>query len=158
MLIDLTVEGTQLFAVSGQQLIFLPLQKPDREPSKTYWSFFYYVSTVWQAKVHYFCFYLSVLPLQGRFKMILCLTVKWLSLLPLTMFKYKSEQSSPCKMYWKVIFDQWAYYLMAQMLCQEDSSLSPGGGKKRKHICERSSKGFVSDGSLLSDVFFKEWW
>lgn len=39
MLIDLTVEGTQLFAVSGQQLIFLPLQKPDREPSKTYSSF-----------------------------------------------------------------------------------------------------------------------
>lgn len=46
MLIDLTVEGTQLFAVSGQQLIFIPLQKPDREPSKTYSSFLYYVSTV----------------------------------------------------------------------------------------------------------------
>lgn len=34
MLIDLTVEGTQLFALSGEQLIFLPLQKPDREPNK----------------------------------------------------------------------------------------------------------------------------
>lgn len=46
MLIDLTVEGTQFLAVSGQQLIFLPLQKPSREPSKNYWSFFCYVSTV----------------------------------------------------------------------------------------------------------------
>lgn len=46
MLIDLTVEGTQLFAVSGQQLVFLPLQKPNREPSKTYLSFLYYISIV----------------------------------------------------------------------------------------------------------------
>lgn len=30
MLVDLTVEGIQLFAVSGQKLIFPPLQKPSR--------------------------------------------------------------------------------------------------------------------------------
>lgn len=49
---------------------------------------------------------------------------------------------------------------MAEMLCQEDSSLSPGWWKetKKKGICQRSSKGIVSGGSLLSDVFFKEHW